>query len=53
MAFLLQVAWIPFVVGYTTVALAGCTVEPGFDFADFELGNRAELRARYKQHTEC
>ena len=33
-------------------ALASCTVAPGFDFADFELGDRAELRAHYKQHTE-
>ena len=24
-------------------ALAGCTVAPGFDFADFELGDRAAL----------
>jgi uncharacterized protein len=31
-------------------ALAGCTVAPGFDFADFELGNRAELVKFYPQH---
>ena len=31
-------------------ALIGCTVAPGFDFADFELGTRAELRRRYPQH---
>ena len=24
-------------------ALAGCTVAPGFDFADFELGKRSEM----------
>lgn len=31
-------------------ALAGCTVAPGFDFADFELGKRAELVRLYPQH---
>jgi uncharacterized protein len=30
--------------------LAGCTVAPGFDFADFELGKRAELVGLYPQH---
>jgi predicted cupin superfamily sugar epimerase len=33
-------------------ALAGCTVAPGFDFADFELGKRAELVRLYPQHRE-
>ena len=28
-------------------ALMGCTVAPGFDYADFELGNRAELIALF------
>lgn len=31
-------------------ALAGCTVAPGFDFADFELGGRAELAQQFPQH---
>lgn len=31
-------------------ALAGCTVAPGFDFADFELGKRSELIKVYPQH---
>jgi hypothetical protein len=31
-------------------ALVGCTVAPGFDFADFELGDRATLLRRYPQH---
>jgi uncharacterized protein len=31
-------------------ALAGCTVAPGFDFADFEMGKRAELLRLYPQH---
>jgi predicted cupin superfamily sugar epimerase len=33
-----------------TFALAGCTVAPGFDFADFEMGKRAELVRHYPQH---
>ncbi len=32
-------------------ALVGCTVAPGFDFADFELANRHELTAQFPQHT--
>ena len=28
-------------------ALVGCTVAPGFDFDDFEMGNRAELVQRF------
>jgi predicted cupin superfamily sugar epimerase len=31
-------------------ALAGCTVAPGFDFADFELGKQAELIRLYPPH---
>lgn len=31
-------------------ALVGCTVAPGFDFADFELAERSALLARYPQH---
>jgi predicted cupin superfamily sugar epimerase len=31
-------------------ALIGCTVAPGFDFADFELAGRAELLRRHPQH---
>ncbi|MEM6646261.1 MAG: cupin domain-containing protein [Bacteroidota bacterium] len=30
--------------------LVGCTVAPGFDFADFELADRATLQARFPQH---
>lgn len=33
-------------------ALAGCTVSPGFDFADFELAGREELARLYPDHTE-
>lgn len=30
--------------------LCGCTVAPGFDFADFELANRDALKLMYPQH---
>jgi predicted cupin superfamily sugar epimerase len=33
-------------------ALVGCTVAPGFDFADFELARRVELEARWPQHAD-
>jgi len=35
--------------GYT---LCGCTVAPGFDFADFELANRDGLTAMYPEYKE-
>lgn len=31
-------------------ALTGCTMAPGFDFADFELADRAVLTAAYPAH---
>lgn len=31
-------------------ALVGCTVAPGFDFADFELGHRAALTRQFPRH---
>jgi uncharacterized protein len=33
-----------------TYALVGCTVAPGFDFADFAMAKRNELTAQYPQH---
>src|SRR6185369_8693354 len=33
-------------------ALVGCTVAPGFDFVDFEMGKREELLRQYPQHGE-
>jgi uncharacterized protein len=33
-----------------TYALVGCTVAPGFDFADFEIAKRDELASQYPQH---
>ena len=35
------------VKGQTGFALAGCAVFPGFDFADFEMGNQDALLAQY------
>src|SRR5690349_1871897 len=31
-------------------ALVGCTVSPGFDFADFELANQQELVSLFPEH---
>ncbi|NCI46526.1 cupin domain-containing protein [Sediminibacterium soli] len=31
-------------------SLVGCTVAPGFDFADFELAKQAELLSAYPSH---
>ena len=31
-------------------SLCGCTVAPGFDFADFEFGRREELLGRFPRH---
>ena len=31
-------------------ALVGCTVAPGFEFTDFEMGKREELLEKYPQH---
>jgi hypothetical protein len=33
-----------------TYALVGCTVAPGFDFADFEMAKRETLAAQFSQH---
>jgi len=33
-------------------SFVGCTVAPGFDFEDFELGERAELLKQYPQHKD-
>ena len=38
------------VVGDGAYTLAGCTVAPGFDFADFELAERTALTARFPAH---
>lgn len=33
-------------------ALGGCTVAPGFEFADFEMPAGTELRRRFPQHAD-
>jgi len=33
-------------------SLVGCTVAPGFDFADFQMGNRSDLQQEYPRHNE-
>jgi len=33
-------------------SLVGCTVAPGFDFADFELAERSELTRAFPQHQQ-
>lgn len=37
--------------GEPVYALVGCTVAPGFDFADFELADPDALRTAFPQHT--
>lgn len=39
-------------VAGTSFSFTGCTVAPGFDFADFELANANILSGRYPQHAE-
>jgi len=34
----------------TSFALVGCTVAPGFDFADFEMGNTDTLKQDFPKH---
>ncbi|MEO0895112.1 MAG: cupin domain-containing protein [Bacteroidota bacterium] len=38
------------VPGEDTFALVGCTVAPGFDFADFELAEREPLKIAFPAH---
>jgi predicted cupin superfamily sugar epimerase len=38
--------------GEGAYALVGCTVSPGFDFADFELADCGDLLARFPEHEE-
>lgn len=33
-------------------SLAGCTVSPGFDFADFEIADKENLLANFPQHAQ-
>lgn len=36
--------------GKTSFSFVGCTVAPGFDFADFEMAKAGELAKEYPQH---
>lgn len=36
----------------TSFALIGCTVSPGFDFDDFELGKRNDLVREFPEHSD-
>jgi predicted cupin superfamily sugar epimerase len=38
------------VAHWKSFAVVGCTVAPGFDFEDFEMGRREELVRAYPQH---
>ena len=38
------------VADWSSFALVGCTVAPGFEFADFEMARREALVAQYPQH---
>lgn len=38
--------------GENSFALIGCTVAPGFEYGDFELGSRKTLLETYPQHSE-
>jgi len=40
------------VADWSSFALVGCTVAPGFEFGDFEMGGREELTERYPLHAE-
>jgi uncharacterized protein len=40
------------VADWKSWALVGCTVAPGFDFADFEMARRDGLVKKYPQHLE-
>lgn len=40
------------VADWKSFALVGCTVAPGFDFEDFEMGKREGLATLYPRHRE-
>lgn len=43
-------AWFGAEVATGDFSLVGCTVAPGFDFADFEMADREQLLRRYPEH---
>ena len=42
--------WFAASPGKSQYCLLGCTVSPGFDYRDWELGNRSDLAKMYPQH---
>jgi predicted cupin superfamily sugar epimerase len=40
------------IAGGESYSLVGCTVAPGFDFADFEMGKRDELLREFPNHQD-
>jgi len=38
------------VINRDSYSLVGCTVSPGFDFADFEMANRFTLSEKFPHH---
>ncbi len=40
------------VLDQKSFTLAGCTLAPGFDFADFEMADREKLTREFPQHEE-
>ena len=40
------------VADWNSFSVVGCTVAPGFDFEDFEMGKREELVREHPQHRE-
>jgi predicted cupin superfamily sugar epimerase len=40
------------VIDHDSFTLLGCTVSPGFDFADFEMGDRDMLIRTFPQHKQ-
>lgn len=40
------------VADWKSFAVVGCTVAPGFEYDDFEMGKRVELVAKYPQQRE-
>lgn len=40
------------VIDPSSFSLVGCTVSPGFDFADFELADREAFTQKFPQHKE-
>ena len=36
----------------SSFSLIGCTVSPGFDFQDFEMGKRSQLLEKYPEYSD-